>query len=151
MLSSFQQLLTELAQQVGLDGPSLLAQQEVCIDGLSIFLQHSGEEDEDGADVLLCSVLGALPQQRFAEVVRTLLQANHQWVGTGGGTLGLSPAGDAVTWCLRLPLRDLDGATLAALLGEVVPLGLAWMRYLGAEAQEAGGVPEQAFLMNVRA
>ena len=138
MSLAYTQLLTELAQRIGLDAPSLLVQQEVCIDGLGIFIQQSGEED--APDVLLCSVLGRPSAQRFAEVLRTLMQANHLWVGTGGGTLGLSPAGGAITWCLRLPLRDLDGATLAALMAGFAELGQAWAQYIGADAGVSAGV-----------
>lgn len=145
MTSSYQQLLTELAQHIGLDGPSLLAQQELDIDGLSIFLQPSGEEIAQ--EMVLCTVLGPLPEQRFAEVARTLLQANHMWVGTGGGTLGLSPAGDKVTWGARLPLQGLDADILAVLLGDFARLGLAWAQYLEADAGAVAQAPVELSTM----
>lgn len=137
MSHPYPRLLTELAQHIGLDAPSLLAEQEIHIDGLSIFLQPSGEEDAQ--EMVLCTVLGPLPEQRFAQMARMLLQANHLWVGTGGGALGLSPAGDMVTWCVRLPLQDLDATILAVLLADFARLGLAWAQYLEADA---GAVPE---------
>ena len=151
MSSSYQQLLTELAQHIGLDGPSLLAQQEIDIDGLSIFLQPSGEEEAQ--ELRLCSVLAPLPQQRIAQVACTLLQANHLWVGTGGGTLGLSPAGDMVTWCVCLPLQDLDAATLAVLLADFARLGLAWVQYLEADAGAAQElqIPQSTMLFTMHA
>lgn len=140
MSTPYRKLLTELAQHIGVDAPGLLAGQELNIDGLSIFLQPNAEEDAQ--EMVLCTVLGSLTEQRFAEVARTLLQANHLWVGTGGGTLGLSPAGDTVTWCARLPLQDLDAHTLAVLLGDFARLGLAWAQYLEADAGAAPEMPE---------
>lgn len=151
MSHPYRQLLTQLAQHIGLDAPSLVTGQELRIDGLSIFLQQSGEEE--APDVLLCTVLGALPQPRFAQVARTLLQANHLWVGTGGGTLGLSPEGDTVTWCLRLPLQDLEADMLAVLLADFARLGLAWRQYLEAQEEAAPEVPLQppSMLLAMRA
>lgn len=149
MSLSYPELLTELADCIGLDASSLLVQQEVHIDALSIFLQQSGEPE--APDVLLCSVLGRPSDQQFAQVVRTLMQANHLWGGTGGGTLGLSPAGDAVTWCLRLALRDLDGATLASLMAGFAELGQAWAQYIAADAGEAQQAGAQAFQLSMRA
>lgn len=149
MSLSYPELLTDLARCIGLDAPSLLVQQEVCINELSIFLQQSGEPE--ATDVLLCAVLGRPSAQQFAEVVRTLMQANHLWGGTAGGTLGLSPAGDAVTWCLRLALRDLEGATLATLMAGFAELGQAWAQYITADAGEAQQASVQAFQLSMRA
>ena len=141
MPHTYQQLLTELAEHLGLDVAGLLAQQEVRIGELSICLQQSGAQEV--SDVVLCSVLGAPPAARFAEVLRTLMQANHRWVGTAGGTLGLSPAGDAITWCIRLPLRELDGTTLATWIAGFAELGQSWMQYIAADAGDAALVLHQ--------
>lgn len=149
MPPSYAQLLTELAQHSGLDAPSLLMQQVVCINALSIFMQQSGAPDTP--EVVLCAVLGKPSPQRFAQVLGTLMQANHLWGGTGGGTLGLSPAGDEVTWCLRLALRDLEGATLAALLAGFAELGQAWGEYIAADDGLAQQASAQALLLAVRA
>lgn len=149
MSLSYAELLTELAQHSGLDAPSLLAQQVVCINALSIFMQQSGEPDAPA--VVLCAVLGKPSPQRFAQVLGTLMQANHLWGGTGGGTLGLSPAGDEVTWCLRLALRDLDGAMLAALIAGFAELGQAWVQYIAADDGLAQQASAQALHLAMRA
>lgn len=149
MSFTYPQLLTELAEHIGLDSQSLLAQQEIRMGELSIFMQQSGAQE--APDVVLCSVLGTPPAQRFEEVLRMLMQANHLWAGTGGGTLGLSPAGDAITWCMRRPLWELDGATLAAVIAGFAELGQAWMQYLVANPGEAALVSAQALHPDVRA
>lgn len=93
--------------------------------------------------MLLCSLLGMPPAERLAQVLRTLMQANHRWMGTGGGILGLAPAGTAISWSLRLPTRDLDGALLGAAIADYAVLGQAWMQYLAAspEAPLRAAVP----------
>lgn len=146
MPQNYQQLLTELAQHLGLDAPGLLAQQEIGIEGLQICLQPEGGEEMQ--DLLLCTFLGELPQQRFEEVTRMLLQANNLWAGTCGATLGLSPAGDMVSWCTRLSLRNLDAITLASLLADFAALGRAWGQYLQADAGEP--LAPHAFAMAMR-
>ncbi len=148
MSSIYQQRLMELAEHIGLDSPGLLAQQEIRIGELHIHMQQSG--GQAAPEMVLSSRLGAPPAQRLAEVLRTLLQANHLWVGTGGGTLGLSPGGDAITWCVRLPLRELDGAALAALIAGFAELGQAWMQYL-AEDQKVEPAPAPVLFQAMRA
>lgn len=128
MSLTYSELLTQLAEHVGADPSSLLAQQVLRVGTLDIFLQP-GETQES---LLLCSLLGMPPAARLAEALRTLMQANHRWMGTGGGILGLAPAGTAISWSLRLPARDLDGARLGAAIADYAALGQAWMQYLAA-------------------
>lgn len=135
MSTTYSELLAQLAQAIGVDSSSLLAQQVLRIGTLDIFLQPGGTRE--APELLLCSVLGSPPEQRFGEVLHTLMQANHQWVGTRGGVLGLSPAGDAISWSARMPARDLDGASLAAWIADFSALGQAWMQYLTADADDA--------------
>ncbi|MNV62177.1 Tir chaperone protein (CesT) [compost metagenome] len=134
-------ILTQLAEHVGIDPASLLAHQVLRIEALDIFLQPGGVQD--APEVVLCSLLGMPPAPRLAEVLRTLMQANHRWLGTGGGILGLAPAGNAISWSLRVRSHDLDGATLAAAIAGYAALGQAWMQYLAVDvaASTPGSVP----------
>ena len=131
MCQLYDNLLTTLAEEIGLDGPSLLATEEVLIDNLPISLQLEGNGDK--AQVLLCSLLGAVHADRWSEVSRTLLLANHNLLGTRGGTLGVVPDDDTVSLSLRRPLESLDADKLAALLGRVTDIGLAWKEYVAGD------------------
>lgn len=135
MSLTYSELLTQLAEDVGIDASSLLAQQVLRIGELDIFLQQGGTPEMP--DVVLCCLLGMPSAPRLAEVLRTLMQANHRWLGTGGGILGLAPAGNAISWSLRVRSHDLDGATLAAAIARYAALGQAWMQYLAADADAA--------------
>ncbi|MNU04936.1 hypothetical protein D3C72_2495660 [compost metagenome] len=51
---------------------------------------------------------------------------------------------------MRLPLRDLDGATLAALIAGFAELGRAWMQYLAADARDEARESPPALLQDMR-
>lgn len=132
MRQLYDDLLTSLAEEIGLDAPSLLDTQEILIDNLPISLQFEGSDAQ--GDVLLCSLLGTVSAERWPEVARTLLWANHGTIGTRGGTLGLVPEDDMVTLTMRRPLQSLDADKLAALLGWMTDTGLAWKDYVSGES-----------------
>ena len=132
MRHSYDELLTTLAEEIGLDAPSLLATEEILIDNLPISLQLEGTDDK--AEVLLCSLLGAVHADRWAQVSRTLLLANHGWTGTRGCTLGVVPDDDTVSLSMRRPLHSLNADKLAAMLGWVTDIGLAWKEYVAGDS-----------------
>jgi hypothetical protein len=138
MSQPYQDLLTALAEEIGLDAASLIATEEIVIDDLPIGLQLYGKGDQ--AEVLLCSLLAAPSADRWAEVAAALLHANHLWTGTGGATLGMLPVDNTVSLNLRRPLRDLDSEKLAVLLAKTADIGLAWQDYI-ASGISTPGVP----------
>ena len=111
---SYADILSALAEQVGLDAQELLTTQELVVDGQPIGLQLDG--DDRTGDLVFFASLGTPDAEQLQRVIRTLLEANHFWVGTGGCTLGLQPGTGAVTLCGRIRLDELGGKTLAALL-----------------------------------
>ncbi len=132
MRHRYDELLTALAEEIGLDAPSLLATEEILIDSLPISLRLNGSDDK--AEVLLCSLLGAVQADRWPEVARTLLLANHGWTATRGGALGIAPYDDTVSLSMHRPLHSLNADNLAALLGWVTDIGLAWKEYVAGDS-----------------
>jgi hypothetical protein len=128
MSQAYQTLLAQLAAEIGLDPDELAATEEIIIDDLPIGLQLEGEGDE--AEVWLCCLLAAPTADRWEEVARTLLQANHLWTATGGGTLGMLPSDSTVSLNVRRLLRDLDCEKLAVLLAKTADIGLAWQDFI---------------------
>lgn len=136
MPSPYQDLLTALAREVGLDPTSLVATEAVVINELTICLHLAGEGVN--AEVLLCSLLAVPSADRWREVAHALLLANHLWTGTGGAILGMLPEDNMVTLSVRQPLRDLDAEKLAVLLATTANIGLAWQDFIAAPQSTAG-------------
>lgn len=135
MILSYTQILAELAPHLAIPEQQLLEQQQATFEHISVFFQPDGHEDQH--HIVLCSVLGKIEGPNASDVMRTLLQANHLWTGTAGGVLGLSAQGDTVTWCIQIPLLELNGQKLFELLSEFVELGSAWAEYLRLQATPA--------------
>ena len=125
---SYHDLLAALAEEIGLKAESLIATEEVVIDDLPISMQLEGEGEN--AEVVLCSLLGTVPQERWPEIARTMLLANHLWTGTGGATLGLLADDDTASLSVRRLLRDLNADKLAVLLAKTADIGLAWQDFI---------------------
>jgi hypothetical protein len=138
MPESYQHLLTTLAQEIGLDTVSLLATEEIVIDELAIGLQLQGVGERE--EVVLCSLLAAPKMDRWDEVARALMQANHLWTGIPGATLGMLPDDDTVSLNVRRPLRELDAEKLAVLLAKTADLGLAWQDFI-VSGHASPGIP----------
>lgn len=128
MSQSYRDLLTALAEKIGLDPAGLLATEEVVIDGLPIGMRLEGEGTK--AEVLLCSLLGVPAPERWSETTGAMLLANHLWSGTGGAILGMLPDNRMLTLSARQLLRDLDADALLALLAKTADTGLAWRDFI---------------------
>ncbi|MEG1768304.1 MAG: type III secretion system chaperone [Comamonas sp.] len=128
MSQVYHTLLRELAEEIGLDPEELLKTEEIVIDDLPIGLQLEGKGDE--CEIWLCTLLAAPSADRWPEVARTVLQANHLWTATGGGTLGMLPSDSTVSLNVRRLLRDLDCEKLAVLLAKTADIGLAWQDFI---------------------
>ncbi|WP_159912520.1 CesT family type III secretion system chaperone [Pantoea sp. 18069] len=126
MFAPYEELLSALAEEVGLEASSLISSQEIVIDDLPITLKLEGEGEQ--AEVRLCCRLGAPSQARWALTIRTMLQANHLWTGTGGATLGMES--DTVSLSVRRLLSELDADRLAVVLAKTADIGLAWQDFI---------------------
>lgn len=128
MSLSYEELLNQLAENVGLDAQNLLTAEELIVDELNIGLQLDG--DMHDGDIVFFAMLGVPAEDIFAPLARLLLEANNFWVGTGGCTLGLQQGTGAVTICARLPIHTLTGDALAVVLDAFVDTALFWKAYV---------------------
>lgn len=138
MISHYRDLLTALAESAGLDAASLLASEEVIVNDLTISMQMAGEGEQ--SEILLCSLLGTATADRWPEVARSLLLANHLWAGTGGATLGLLDEDNTVSLSMRQPLPGLDAQKLSAWVSEMADIGRAWQDFVQ-QAHSASSTP----------
>lgn len=151
MSLSYEELLKEFAQHVGLDSEALLRTEEVLIDGFPIGLQLQGSPVS--GDVLFFTTLGTPMPEHLDRIARTLLEANNFWVGTGGCTLGLQQETGAVTLCGRIAIDEaLTGETLASLLSGFVDTSAFWKAFVeGTPADGGGAAPLMPPHMGLRA
>ena len=127
MFAPYEDLLSALAEEVGLEASSLISSQEIVIDELPISLKLEGEAEQ--AELRLCCQLGIPTKARWALAIRTMLQANHLWTGTGGATLGMLE-NDMVSLSVRRLLSKLNADRLAVLLAKTADIGLAWQDFI---------------------
>ncbi|MBS7780631.1 CesT family type III secretion system chaperone [Acidovorax sp. CCYZU-2555] len=127
MFAPYQDLLSALAEEVGLEASSLISSQEIVIDDLPISLKLEGEGEQ--AQLCLCCLLGIPSEGRWALAIRTMLQANHLWTGTSGATLGMLE-NHTVSLSVRRLLSELDADRLAVLLAKTADIGLAWQDFI---------------------
>lgn len=127
MPSAFESLLHDFATARGLPAQQILLTQEVIVDEIPVNLLYEGLEDI--GDLVLYTNLGMPQPGSEALTHRSLLQANHLWAATGGGTLGLLKDG-SVTFCYRTPLNLLSADTLGDTLGLFASHAQNWMSVL---------------------
>lgn len=145
MLSAYQTLLRDFARHVGLDPDELARTQEVVMGGVAIGLACEG--DEESGDLLYFADLGAPVPRRAAAVYKTLLEANHFWVGTSGATLGLQPGTGRVVCCGSLALPGLTAEGLAQLLDGLIDTLLFWQQYLDDSLPQGSPLPSDPMLL----
>jgi hypothetical protein len=148
-LLSYQEVLSALARHVGLDAQELLSTEEIVVDGLPIGLQLDGEDWV--GDLLFFSVLGTPVPEQLQRIMRTMLEANYFWIGTGGCTLGLQQDTGAVTLCGRIHLDELSGETLAALLDGFADTAAFWRSFVEGKPEAGDLASLPAFQFHQRA
>lgn len=127
MIETYNNLLRDFANHVGLDPQAFAKTQEVVVDGLAVGLSYDGNEQV--GDIVYFTDLGAPADHRRASVYQTLLEANNLWVGTGGATLGLQPSGRVVL-CGRMDVAGVSGESLAMVLDLFIDTAQYWQRFV---------------------
>jgi hypothetical protein len=145
MLDTYNQLLTQFAQHVGLDAEELLKTQEIVIESLAIGLAFEG--DEAFGDLVYFTQLGAPAESRVAEVYKTLLQANNLWAGTGGSTLGLQPDTDNVILAGRMDVAGVTPQGLSLVLDAFTDTALFWKKFVADELPASSEPPPDGLML----
>lgn len=126
---AFENILTELAEHVGVDARPLVHSKELTVDGVPVglFMQT---DDDTGAVIQAACPVGTLPAVDARAVLRDLLHANAFGTRTGGATFGLQQGTDRI-----ILAQCLDAAAgpeeLAAMIGKLSRLALEWRQRLG--------------------
>jgi hypothetical protein len=132
---TFATLLETLSERLGAPLEDAGGATALEIDGIPVVLQDAGDL------LLLRAEIGDLPETGREPLLTTVLEANHLYSGTGGGTLALEPG----TPCLHLQkytwLDRLDPDTVPDLLARFASTASTWRRLL-ADYSPAASAPD---------
>lgn len=131
MTDTYNDLLRDFANHVGVDPEVFGKTQEIVVDGIAVGLDFEGTDDF--ADVLYFCNVGAPSDARQAEVYKVLLQANNLWAGTGGATIGVQQDTGNVVIAGRMDLEGLSPEGLAALVDAFVDTASFWKKFIADE------------------
>ena len=121
---TFATLLETLSERLGTPLEDAGGASALEIDGFPVILQDAGDL------LLLRAEIGDLPEDGREPLLTAVLEANHLYGGTGGGTLSLEPGVPRLhlqkyTWLARL-----DPDTLPDLLTRFSSTAATWRRIL---------------------
>ena len=121
---TFATLLETLSERLGTPLEDAGGASAVEIDGNPVVLQDAGDL------LLLRAEIGDLPDEGREALLTTVLEANHLYAGTGGGTLALAPgvprlALQTYTWFERL-----DPDAVPDLIARFAATADSWRRLL---------------------
>jgi len=121
---TFTTLLELLSERLGAPLEDAGGATAVEIDGSTVILQDAGDL------LLLRAEIGTLPDEGREALLTAVLEANHLYAGTGGGTLALEPGAPRLvlqkyTWFDRL-----DPDTVPDLLARFASTASTWRRLL---------------------
>lgn len=133
---TFATLLETLSERLGTPLEDAGGATAVEIDGNTVILQDAGDL------LLLRAEIGDLPDEGREALLTTVLEANHLYAGTGGGTLALEPGFPRLvlqkyTWFDRL-----DPDAVPDLIARFAATADSWRRLLADYSPAAAGVPD---------
>ncbi len=123
---TFATLLETLSERLGTPLEDAGGATAVEIDGNPVILQDAGDL------LLLRAEIGTLPDEGREALLTAILEANHLYSGTGGGTLALEPGVPRLILQKYTWLDRLDPDTVPDLLARLASTADTWRRLLTA-------------------
>ncbi len=121
---TFATLLETLSERLGTPLEDAGGATAVDIDGNPVILQDAGDL------LLLRAEIGTLPDEGREALLTAILEANHLYSGTGGGTLALEPGVPRLVLQKYTWLDRLDPDTVPDLLARFASTADTWRRLL---------------------
>lgn len=121
---TFATLLETLSERLGTPLEDAGGASAVEIDGNTVVLQDAGDL------LLLRAEIGDLPEDGREPLLTAVLEANHLYGGTGGGTLALEPGVPRLTLQKYTWFERLDPDAVPDLLSRFSATAASWRRIL---------------------
>lgn len=142
---TFDELIRDFGGQIGVELTSRDGMVALDIDGMSVLIQELHELDA----VVVLGEIGEPPPQGLEALLSSMLNANHLFAGTSGGTLSRDPESGKFFLCRWKPLALADAASFAAMMDRFLNVLETWRKlvadYRPVAASAATEVEEPAF------
>ena len=127
---NMQALLKEFGSRIGIEGLSLDRNGFCCLffDDIAVNVEVPADSDQ----VFFYVNLGEIPRANAAELFEKLLEANHLYRKTAGGTIGIDKAADVISLAYQCPIQVLDIGRLEKILENFVNTAEFWLKELRA-------------------
>ena len=121
---TFDELIRDFSGQIGVELTPRDGMVALDIDGMSVLVQELHELDA----VVVLGEIGEPPPQGLEELLSSMLNANHLFAGTGGGTLSRDPESGKFFLCRWKPLALADAASFSAMMDRFLNVLETWRK-----------------------
>ncbi len=122
----FPELVDAFGKMIGVELASVDGAVTLAVDEMPVVIQELAELDS----VALMGQIGEPPPEGLEQLLSALLDANHLFAGTGGGTLSRDPETGAFHLCRMLPLAITDAEAFSAAMERFVNVMETWRKLI---------------------
>lgn len=133
---TFATLLETLSERLGTPLEDAGGATALEIDGIPVILQDAGDL------LLLRAEIGDLPETGREPLLTAVLEANHLYAGTGGGTLALEPGAPRLVLQKYTWFERLDPDAVPDLIARFAATADSWRRLLADYSPASSASPD---------
>jgi Tir chaperone protein (CesT) family len=126
------QLLDSFGRILTIDGLKLGEQDDGCVLLFDGDLALRIEYDEPSEQLMFSIYLASLPEERPERLLRELLGANLYWIGSGGATMCIDSASDAILLIQAQRVAELDDGRFERLVESLLNMAERWRERIAA-------------------
>ena len=121
---TFDELIRDFGGKIGVELTPTDGAVALAVDDMSVLIQELPELDA----VVLLGEIGEPPPEGLERLLTAMLDANHLFAGTGGGTLSRDPGSGKFHLCRWEPLALADAGSFAAVMEKFVNVLETWRK-----------------------
>ena len=137
---TFDELIRDFGGKIGVELTPTDGAVALAVDDMSVLIQELPELDA----VVLLGEIGEPPPEGLERLLTAMLDANHLFAGTGGGTLSRDPESGKFHLCRWESLALADGESFAAVVEKFVNVLETWRKLVADYRPPAADVAEGA-------
>ena len=139
----FSEFVQQFAERFGIEVPEIVDEAAAFdADGMPFFLMRVVNEGESEY-LVVAADLGEPPPERLEKLYQVLLDAGHNFAGTGGGVFARNPSDGHIWLQSREPFALMDIETAISKVKTLGDVAINW-RDIIKEYREGASIPEPA-------